>query len=509
MHPEDTGRIESALWRRARDVPQSAAIVDGERVWSYDALAALVAGGASRLRAAGVHPDDRVVIFLDKTVESAAALYAVWAAGAIAVPANEGLRSRQVRHIIDDSGARVIVSNLRKVGRLDPGTIDGLALVDLTGAAEEGRGRTFDDQGAGGKTPAAILYTSGSTGRPKGILISHGNLIAGSRIVSGYLEMQPDERVLSVLPFSFDYGLNQLLNTVRVGGTLFLQRSHFAPDICRTLERHRITLMAAVPPLWIQLMDRLSPFEKMAFPDLRTITNSGGVFPIELVARYRARLPQARVFLMYGLSEAFRSTFLPPALIDTKPGSMGKAIPETEVMVVDSVDDGRGGFRLCADDEPGELVHRGPTVALGYWQNPEATAARFRPHPFAPASGETVVFSGDVVRRDADGFLHFVGRRDQMIKTQGYRVSPEEVEEIIYASGLVSEAAVRGEPDPTAGTAIVAHLVPRDPATFSIDELLGFCRREMPSYMVPKAVRLHRSLPRTGSGKLDRQAVAS
>jgi acyl-CoA synthetase (AMP-forming)/AMP-acid ligase II len=248
-------------------------------------------------------------------------------------------------------------------------------------------------------------------------------------------------------------------------------------------------------------MDRLSPFSTMSFPHLRTLTNSGGVFPVPLVAKYRDHVPHARIFLMYGLSEAFRSTYLPPELVDKKPGSMGRAIPETEILVL------RPDGTECAPGEPGELVHRGPTVALGYWHNPEATAARFRSDPFAPGSGRTVVYSGDVVKKDEDGFLFFVGRRDQMIKTLGYRVSPEEVEELIHASGLVTEVIVRSEPDAEAGAVIVAHLVPRDPAGFSRDAFFAFCRREMPTYMVPRRIELHRALPRTASGKVDRQAV--
>ena len=261
--------------------------------------------------------------------------------------------------------------------------------------------------------------------------------------------------------------------------------------------------MAAVPPLWIQLMEGRSPFPRQAFPALRYITSSGGVFPVELVRRYRAHLPHVRIYLMYGLSEAFRSTFLPPEEIDRRPGSMGRAMPETELLVLDA----QGA--ACAPGEVGELVHRGPTVALGYWRDPEATRAVFRPDPEAPGSGGTVVYSGDLVRRDADGFFSFVGRRDQLIKTQGYRVSPDEVEELLLESGLLSEVAVCGKPDRGAGTLLVADVVPRAPGRYSDRELRAWCRREMPSYMVPAEVRVHAALPRTPSGKLDRKALAS
>jgi acyl-CoA ligase (AMP-forming) (exosortase A-associated) len=500
---EEPERIEEALFLQQRICPDKACVVDGELSFTYDDVARRAAAMADEIRARRVVPGDRVAIYLDKTVESVVALYGAWAAGAIAVPINEGLRSRQIRHIVEDSQSCVVISSERKIGRLDGVPFDGVDVVN-EGALRAARGPSRAAGASrltGASAPAAILYTSGSTGRPKGILISHANLVAGSRIVSRYLEIDSSDRILSVLPFSFDYGLNQLLDAIRQGATIYLQRSHFAPDICRSLERHGITLLAAVPPLWIQLMAPPSPFGQMAFPHLRTLTNSGGVFPTALVARYRAHLPHARLFLMYGLSEAFRSTYLPPELIDKKPGSMGRAIPETDVRVV--AEDGSE----CAPGQPGELVHRGPTVALGYWQNPEATALRFRADPLAPESGKLVVYSGDVVKKDEDGFFYFVGRRDQMIKTLGYRVSPEEVEEILLASGLVSEVIVRGEANEEAGAVIVAHVVPRLAGHFSPEELLSFCRREMPSYMVPRTIDVRSSLPRTSSGKLDRNGV--
>src|SRR5256885_3696457 len=259
--------------------------------------------------------------------------------------------------------------------------------------------------------------------------------------------------------------------------------------------------MAAVPILWIQLIQRLSPMRSLSLPHLRYITNSGGVFPVELVKQYRAHFPHTRIFLMYGLSEAFRSTYLPPEEIDRRPGSMGRAIPETEILIVDAED------RECAPGQPGELVHAGPTVALGYWNRPEATAAVYRPHPLRPGSGERVVYSGDLVRRDEEGFLYFVGRRDQQIKSHGFRVSPEEVEEALQRSGLVAEAVAQGVPDEVAGQAIVAHVVPRAPESFTPDALLAFCADTMPRYMVPRRIEVHAAFPRTSSGKLDRKAV--
>ena len=497
----DFARIEEPLFEQIRVNAGKVAIVDGEQMYAYGTLGGLVESTAAALLENGLQPGERVSIYLDKTIEAVVALYAIWAAGGVAVPVNEGLKSRQVNHIVMNSGSRLFISNGRMIAKLDEGIVKTTCVLQVDLSVKGGRpiGRV---QNSNRHEPAAILYTSGSTGRPKGILISHANLLAGARIVSEYLGIQEDERIISILPFSFDYGLNQLLTSVGKGATLFLQRSHFPPDICRALQKHQITAMAAVPPLWIQLMQGYSPFPTMSFPSLRYITNSGGVFPVELVRRYRAQLPHTRIVLMYGLSEAFRSAFLPPDQIDMRPGSMGRAIPETDLYVLD--EEGRE----CAPGQVGELVHRGPTVALGYWEDPEATHAVFRPNPFGPDhSNERVVYSGDLVKKDEEGYLYFVSRRDQMIKSQGFRVSPEEVEEGIFASGMVSEVAVCGEPDPVSGTIIIAHVVPKDRDAINTRELLSYCQREMPSYMVPRMVHLHDAFPRTTSGKLDRKAL--
>lgn len=500
-HPDDEPvRIEDALYRSARRLRDKTVIVEGERRFDYGALEKSALGVAAALPVHGVVPGDRVAVFLDKSWESVVAFYAIWSAGAIVVPINESLREAQVRHILEDCGAKLLLSQPRKLSALEPSAYEGVTALDidaLLGAAtDRSRPGPFD----GGDEPAILLYTSGSTGRPKGILISHSNLLAGARIVGNYLELSERERILSVLPFSFDYGLNQLLTTVDQGATLVLQRSSFPADICRSLEQHDITGLAGVPTLWIQLMQRHSPFAQRRFPKLRYVTNSGGVFPVELVRRYREHLPGVKLFLMYGLSEAFRSTYLPPEQVDARPSSMGRAIPETEILLI-----GEDG-REVGPDAPGELVHAGPTVALGYWNRAEATAAVFRPDPRSTELPK-VVYSGDLVRRDADGYLYFVGRRDQQIKSYGFRISPEEVEEQLQASGLVAEVVVRGVPDDVAGMAVEAHVVPRAPDAFTVEALRRYCEEKMPRYMVPKHVFVHADFPRTSSGKVDRKSV--
>jgi acyl-CoA ligase (AMP-forming) (exosortase A-associated) len=497
-------RIEDALRATAYRLPEKVAVVDGERRLTFAELERAAASLAAELASRGVRTGDRVAIFLDKTLEAVVALYGSWLAGGVAVPVNEGLRGRQVRHILDDSGCRILLSSPRKLGGVEPEATAGVehGEVDLGALAAPAHSPPTAHL-PGDDAPAIILYTSGSTGRPKGILISHANVIAGARIVTRYLEIGEDERILAVLPFSFDYGLNQLLTSVGQGATIVLHRSHLPADICRALERHEITAMAGVPTLWIQLMQRHSPLAAMKLPRLRYITNSGGVFPVGLVQRYREALPDTRIFLMYGLSEAFRSTYLPPEEIDRRPHSMGRAIPETEIFAVDAEG------RECGVDDVGELVHAGPTVALGYWNRPDATEAVFRADPRGQPGAPKVVYSGDLVRRDGDGFFTYVGRRDQQIKSHGFRISPEEVEETIQASNLVAEVVVRGVPDEVAGMVVEAHVVPRDPERFESGALLAYCEAEMPRHMVPKRVQVHAALPRTSSGKVDRAGVGS
>ncbi len=499
-HP---ARIEDALFDSARDRGSKVAIVDSHNQYDYQALTTAAARLAAQIVAKGISPGDRVAIFLDKTYEVVVAFYGIWIAGAVVVPVNESLRAAQVRHILEDSGARLLLTNRRKITAVgnDLGSNVPHMEVDLQ-ALGGGGGMPRLAGLAGGRELATILYTSGSTGLPKGIAISHANLLAGVRIVVRYLEISQDERILSVLPFSFDYGLNQLLTVVKQGATLVLQRSLLPADICRSLAAHEITAMAGVPTLWIQLMQRQSPFPTLQFPKLRYITNSGGAFPVELVRRYREQLPATRVYLMYGLTEAFRSTYLPPDELDKRLGSMGIAIPETEILVLDE-NNGE-----CGPDEVGQLVHSGPTVSLGYWNKPEATAAAFRPDPRKPPGDSArVVYSGDLVRRDKEGFLYFVGRADQQLKSYGYRISPEEAEAALYRSGMLAEVIVKGVPDDVAGVVIEAHVVPRLPDTFSVDALLRYCQSEMPRYMIPKHVHVHESMPRTSSGKVDRKGV--
>jgi acyl-CoA ligase (AMP-forming) (exosortase A-associated) len=354
------------------------------------------------------------------------------------------------------------------------------------------------------KDLAAIIYTSGSTGKPKGVMLSHANIMAGSSIVATYLSIGEADRILAILPFTFDAGLNQLMTSTQQGGTLVLMTFLFATEIVETLLKERITGMGGVPSLWSLLAQPSSSLHKHELPHLRYITNTGGQMPQSVLKTLRQALPMTKIFLMYGLTEAFRSTYLAPEELDRRPTSIGKAIPNTEILVINEQ------AERCRPGEVGELVHRGPTVSMGYWGHPELTARVLRPHPLLPpelGDGERVCYSGDLVWADEEGFLHFVGRRDNMIKSSGYRISPTEVEEVLFQSGKIREAAVIGRPDEAVGQAVKAFVVPRDGEALDPEALRVFCAEKMPRYMVPKVVEILEALPKTPSGKVDYPAL--
>jgi acyl-CoA synthetase (AMP-forming)/AMP-acid ligase II len=325
--------------------------------------------------------------------------------------------------------------------------------------------------------------------------MSHENLWAGVRVVASYLGLRRDDRIAGLLPFSFVYGFNQLTTALFTGATLVVERSTLAQDIVATVRRERVTVLAAVPPLWQQLLG-VAAFRDQPLDHLRIVTNAGGRLPPSSVRDLRKAQPQAKLFLMYGLTEVFRSAYLPPEEVDSHPDSMGRAVPESTVYVLN--DEGQ----LAKPGEVGELLHGGPSVGIGYLGDPEATARVFRPNPFfRPGEPARVVFSGDLVRRDEDGRLYYVGRRDRMIKTLGFRVSPDEICDVIQASGLVAEAAVVTEPDFQRGERIVACIILGPGA--SLDQVRRFCGIELPRYMQPARYVCLTAIPRNPSGKHD------
>ncbi len=512
--------LHDLILRSAETHPTSPALTHKKVTQDYTALAADIRQTAQGLLWLGLSRGERVAVYLPKQLETIHSLFGTSLAGGVFVPVNPLLKPEQVGHILRDCNVRILVTATMRARQLSKVLADchdlrHVVIVDSNEELPEIPGvetigwQSLVLQDSVHAPPAiidtdmaAILYTSGSTGRPKGVVLSHRNMLTGAKSVAQYLGNTADDRLLAVLPLSFDYGLSQLTTAFSVGASTVLMDYLLPRDVIRAVAKHGITGLAAVPPLWTQIANLPWPEEAQA--SLRYITNSGGALPRATLAALQAALPNTQPVLMYGLTEAFRSTYLPPEELAKRPDSMGRAIPNADIMVV------REDGSPCAAGEPGELVHRGSLVAMGYWNDKERTAERFRPAPGQEAGlplAEIAVWSGDTVKMDEDGYLYFIGRKDDMIKTSGYRVSPTEVEETLYASGLVSEAAALGVPHPTLGQAIVA-VVTADTDAVDSEAILNHCKQKLPAFMVPHHIQIQASLPRNPNGKIDRKHLS-
>jgi acyl-CoA ligase (AMP-forming) (exosortase A-associated) len=512
--------LHHLLQHRAASHPQARALTYKNTTLSYAELWRQVCSVAAKLASLGLEREQRVAVFLEKRIETVAAIFGTSAAGGTFVPINPLLRPQQIAHILADCEARVFITSSERLELLGDvltacPSVEHILLVD---ARPETASRKTDaaihrwPQSSESGDPAsirnaaidldmaAILYTSGSTGKPKGVVLSHRNLIVGAESVSQYLVNTANDVILAALPLSFDAGFSQLTTAFSVGAHVVLMNYLLPGDVVQLCARHGVTGLTCVPPLWIQIAEQAWPAE--AARTVRYFANTGGKMPKPILDKLRAHFPQAKPYLMYGLTEAFRSTYLDPAEIDRRPGSIGKAIPNAEILVV------RPDGTRCDPGEEGELVHRGALVAMGYWNDPERTAARFRPAPGRDASWRTpeiAVWSGDAVVTDEDGFLYFVGRKDEMIKTSGYRISPTEIEDEAYATGLVRDAVALGVEDGNLGQRIL--LVASPAGANGADHttaIIAAMKRRLPLYMVPSAVVIRDEIPRSPNGKFDR-----
>ncbi|MBK9234636.1 MAG: acyl-CoA ligase (AMP-forming), exosortase A system-associated [Rhodoferax sp.] len=523
----------------AARAPSARALTSGQESMTYGELDTGVRQFAAALMACDIQRGERVAIYLDKRFETVVASFGAPAAGAVFVPVNPLLKAEQVAFILQDCNVRVLVTSPERLSLLSGVLVDcpDLRLVvttgavvpelvtqDLPNALAHASWPQFMDRApcAGHRVidvdMAAILYTSGSTGKPKGVVLSHRNMVAGAKSVASYLGNQAHDTLLAALPLSFDAGFSQLTTAFHSGARVVLLNYLMPRDVLKALEREQVTGLTAVPPLYIQLAQQDWP--AVIDQNLRYFANTGGRMPRETLGLLRQRVPNAKPFLMYGLTEAFRSTYLPPDEVDRRPDSIGKAIPNAEILVLR--DDGTP----CASGEIGELVHRGALVGMGYWNDADKTAERYKLLA-ANAPGrepglqlpEYAVFSGDNVRIDGEGFLYFVGRRDEMIKSSGYRVSPTEVEEVLYGTGLVGECVAFGVEHPVIGQAIQVIATPPGAAAapvagvesgLDVQALLAQCRAHMPAYMVPADVAVVPGpLPRNPNGKIDRKLLST
>jgi len=501
--------------------PEAEALSYQHETLTYASLTEQVERTAQGFFALGLRRGDRLAIYLEKRFESVIAMFAATRAGGVFVPVNPALKVDQVAHILHDCGAKILIISAARLLMLQSmllsqpdlhtvvvvdhhnewqwPIIADLQMVwwDVIQATDAHCSVKVIDNDM-----AAIIYTSGSTGKPKGVVLSHRNLVAGAKSVAAYLHNDVEDRILTVLPLSFDYGLSQLTTALSVGATNVLMNYLLPRDILDYVKEYRITGLAAVPSLWIQLV----ALNWHGVDSLRYITNSGGVMPSLVIQQLRNILPRTQIFLMYGFTEAFRSTFLKPEAIDQRPNSIGKAIPNAEVLVLHP--DGRP----CAPEEPGELVHRGATVAMGYWNDREKTAKIFKPimtQQNGLPSNEIVAWSGDTVKMDTEGFLYFIERRDAQIKSSGYRISPTEIEEVLYDIEYVNEVAAFGAPHEVLGQGIVVIVTIKPEAKLEIEAIATVCKNKLPAYMHPHHIEIWDSdLPKNSNGKIDRYRLA-
>lgn len=506
--------VQDFLELSAMRLPDKIALVcDGKRL-TYLEIDRMANRLANALRAGGVQRGDRVVIYLPNSIPVVVGIFAALKAGGVFVVVNQSTKQDKLAYILNNSRATAILMDGRKPDLVDSlvEAVPSLKLLILTGGAgtvgqsepsdqapallnfEQALEQYPDTRPARQNIDldlACLIYTSGSTGDPKGVMSDHSNMIFAASSIISYIKNVEDDVVIDVLPLSFDYGLYQLLMVFKFGGTLVLERSFAYPAaILKRMVEERVTGFPGVPTVFVLLLQLdLTPYD---LSSLRYLSNTAAALPPSHIEHLRNKFPWATLYSMYGLTETKRTLYLPPEELDRRPGSVGIAIPGTEVWLEDEQ-----GNRL-GPGETGELVVRGRHVMRGYWENPKATAERYRP---GPIPGERLCYSGDLFRMDEEGFLYFVSRRDDIIKSRGEKVAPKEVETVLYSIPGVAEVAVVGVPDPVLGEAVKAFLVV-DGAALTEAQILAYCRAHLEDFMVPKLVEFRDSLPKTSSGKI-------
>lgn len=512
--------VQSFLERSAERFPGKTALVCGRQRLTYREVDQQANRLAQSLVAEGVERGDRVAVYLNNSVEAVISIFAILKAGGVFLTVNPTTKADKLSYILSNSRAKGIVMP----GNKFHGLRSTLAEVPLLRTAWLVRGAgdeelspgkrvvsmhsVLQDMDTSSELPvqkcididlAALIYTSGSTGRPKGVMLTHLNIVSAATSITTYLENNSDDVILNVLPLSFDYGLYQVLMAFKIGGTIVLEQSFTYPyAIIETLIREKITGLPIVPTISAVLLQL--DLSAVQFPHLRYMTNTAAALPTEHIRRIRDLFPTVKLFSMYGLTECKRVSYLPPDQIDIRPTSVGRGMPNEEVYIVDD------GGRKVPPGVIGELVVRGSNVMKGYWELPEETDRMLKP---GPLPGEKVLYTGDLFRMDEEGYLYFFGRRDDIIKTRGEKVSPKEVEDVLYAMPGIAEAAVIGLPDPVLGQAIRAVVTLREGAELTEQDVMRHCAERLESFMVPQSVVFQASLPKTASGKISKREITA
>ncbi len=515
--------LHSPLRNQVENRPNYVALEYKQEKITYQQLGDHVTSFANGFAHTGLAKGSRVGIYLTKQIETVCAFFGTLQGGGCIVPINPVLKENQVQHIICDCDVSILVTSHARLAQLTDiigqcPSVTKIVLVDFDAAKIKKefadisivRWSEFCTDIHPDRTAdiiesdlAAIFYTSGSTGKPKGVVLTHHNMHVGAQSVAQYQNNTDQDRILAALPFSFDYGFSQMTTAMVSGARVILLDYLLPKDVINTVDKYNVSGLAGVPPLWMQITKLNWP--QSIQENLRYITNSGGAMPQTTLSLLQERLPNTDIYLMYGLTEAFRSTFLPPDQVNSRPTSMGKAIPNAEVFVINS------NGEECKPGETGELVHRGPLVAQGYWNDPQKTAERYKPLPESMRDGRTLqelaVWSGDSVKKDEDGYLYFVSRTDEMIKTSGYRVSPTEIEESMLQLDYISEAVALGIPHPELGHAIIVVATSNSNKDNISESATSELKKQLPPYMIPQKILIQKEIPRNANGKFDRKQL--
>ncbi|MCY2954886.1 MAG: AMP-binding protein [Planctomycetota bacterium] len=511
-------QVEDFLEHSAREFPRKTALVCGERRCTYQEIDHQCNQLAHALIGRSVRRGDRVAVCLNNSIESAVSVFGILKAGGVFMMVNPTTKTDKLAYVLNNSRASALISSGEKLRSLAGfwaqtphlKTVISVGLTEPIVAADSKHFASWNHLlashanciGPPAKTCididlASLIYTSGSTGDPKGAMLTHLNMVSAATSITTYLENTPDDIILDTLPLSFDYGLYQVLMGFKIGGTVMLEKNFAFPHVVlKRLAQEKVTGFPIVPMMLAILLQM--DLSKYDFSSVRYISNTGAALPVDHIVKLRKLLPHVRIYSMYGLTECKRVSYLPPDQIDKRPASVGRGMPNEEVYIVNEQ-----GDRV----EPGvvgELVVRGSNLMKGYWERPEETERVLRP---GPLPYERVFYTGDLFWMDEEGYLYFVGRKDDIIKSRGEKVSPKEVENVLHSLEGVAEAAVIGVPDPVLGQAIKAVLVRKNGVELTTTDVMRHCRNRLEDFMVPKHVEFRDSMPRTSTGKINKREL--
>jgi amino acid adenylation domain-containing protein len=520
MNVSQVTMLHEYLERNAARCPDKTALVFKEQRLTWRQVDAMATRVAHLLQSLGVVRGDRVVVYLDNCVETAVSLFGILRADAIVSIINPQIKADKLTYMLNDCRAKVIITDrlleriYREVFPATPHLQHALLITGSetdAGEATLAHVQTHGFEHAVGKASeqpvttrniptdlAAIIYTSGSTGDSKGVMLTHHNMVSAAESITTYLRNVHEDIVIGLLPMSFDYGLYQWLMVNQFGGTLVLEQSFNYPmAIIKLIEKEKVTGLPVVPTIASIL--RQYEAKGLRLEGIRYVTNTAAALAVSHIETLKNICPNARIYSMYGLTECKRVCYLPPEDLDRKPTSVGRPMPNMEVFVL-----GPDGKEV-PPNTVGELVIRGPHVMRGYWEKPEVTAQWLKP---GALPGEMWLYSGDHFKRDEEGYLYFIGRKDDIIKTRGEKVSPREVENVLYSMPGIQDVAVVGEPDEVLGQAVHAYLTLHEGATHTAAEVIRYCVQRLESFMVPKKVTFLSSMPKTSSNKIRKTGIA-